>query len=475
MEKKSKSGAKSKAVAVKKPVKSVETKKAAPAKKAAAAQPVSKGRVPEKPKPAPKVKPVEKPKVAAKVKPVEKPKAVSKSKPLETVKPVSKAKPVVKEAPPKPAVKAKPAPKPAVKPAEKAKEPPAPKPETEAKASGIKIVFKGDAPGANYTLKQGTPLPAQFLLDLAAAIKDAVAPLARAVKGREIVDTAQSGDVTFQLDKVAEKTLLNFLKRAGLPVAYYSEDSGYSTFTSEKPRHLLIVDPIDGSRAAKSGFEGCVVSVASTRVIERPTIGGLDNACVVELLGERTFYAERGKGVRIHVGEQLKKAKLSANTSLDMLTWSMTVPARPAELIFPTAARLIDFSSMKGGFFSCNSTAYSLTRLLTNQLDACVDFANRFYRDIPDRVREMFQRAGGGKVIGIAPYDIAAALLIAEEAGCVVTDAKGGKFDEVLLLDSSESNHLSLVAASNKELHTKLLDLLDRRIIQMEALLNRTI
>lgn len=157
------------------------------------------------------------------------------------------------------------------------------------------------------------------------------------------------------------------------------------------------------------------------------------------------------------------------------MTWSMTIPARPAELIFPTAARIIDLSSLKGGFFACNSTSYSLTRLITNQLDACVDVANRYYRDIPDRVEDYFINAGRGKVIGIAPYDMAGALLITQEAGCIVTDAYGNTFDDLLLLDSSKGNHRSLIAAANKPLHEKLLSFFDTRIKQYEELLSRHI
>lgn len=186
-----------------------------------------------------------------------------------------------------------------------------------------------------------------------------------------------------------------------------------------------MVDPIDGTRAAKSGFEWCVIAIGSTRVIERPRLGDIDNALVMELMGPRAFYAERGKGARVYVDGQYRKPKLSKNTDLETVVWSMTVPARPAELIFPTAAKLIDLTSLKGGFYACNSTSYSLTRLLTNQLDACVDIANRYYRDIPKTVQDQFINAGRGAILGIAPYDIAASLLIAEEAGCVVTDAYG--------------------------------------------------
>jgi len=316
-------------------------------------------------------------------------------------------------------------------------------------------------------------LSRQFLTDLGLAIKEAVAPYARAARGREIVSTAPSGDATFELDVVAEKALLNHLRTMRAPVAYYSEDAGYSTFSNAQPKDLLIVDPIDGTRAAKSGFEGCVVAIASTRVIERPTIADLDNACVVEILGDRIFYAERGAGARIISDGHTKRPKLSTNTNLETVAWSMTVPARPAELIFPTAARLIDLTSLKGGFFACNSTSYSLTRLLTNQLDACVDFAGRYLRDVPSAVRDYFVNAGRGTVIGIAPYDFAAALLIAQEAGCTVTDAYGRGFNDVLLLDSSEVNHQSLIAAANSELHEKLLSFFDTRIKQFESLLAR--
>jgi myo-inositol-1(or 4)-monophosphatase len=320
----------------------------------------------------------------------------------------------------------------------------------------------------------GKLLPRTFLFGLSEAIKVAVAPMVQQVKGREVVDSAVSGDATFEIDKVAEKALLNYLKAERAPVAYYSEDSGYSTFSNDPPQHLLIVDPIDGTRAAKNGFEACVVAIAATSVIERPTMADVESACVMEIMGDRTFYAERGKGARIYSPDgKSKKPKLSENVNLETVAWSMTVPARPAALIFPTAAPLIDLTSLKGGFFACNSTSYSLTRLLTNQLDACVDFASRYMKEIPELVKDQFINAGRGIVLGIAPYDMAASLLIAREAGCTVTDAFGGNFDDVLLLDSSENNHQSIIAASNAVLHEKLMSILDTRIKQYVAAMHR--
>jgi len=316
-------------------------------------------------------------------------------------------------------------------------------------------------------------LTREFLVELAKAVRKAVRPAIAAGKGREITGQAPSGDATFELDNIAEKALLNFLKRAGKPVAYYSEDSGYTTFSSGQPQNLLVVDPIDGTRAARSGFESCVVSVCTTRVIERPTYADVDNALVMEILGNRTFYAERGKGAKMYVDGNARKIRLSDNNDLEQMTWSLTIPARPAELVFPVAARLIDLSSLKGGFFACNASSFSLTRLVSNQQDACVDFANRLYRDVPDLVEDQFINAGRGTVMGVCPYDFAAGLLVAHEAGCVVTDAYGDNFDDVLLLDSTPANHRTIIGATNPALYNKLFSFFDTRIKQYEELLKR--
>lgn len=448
-------------------------------------------------------------KAAAKAKPAAKPakpqakgstKVTAKKAPAKAVSAKSAAPKAVKPAPKAAAVKAKasakaapakaPAPKvsasrPAVSKASVAKTPPAstspkvttPKAE-KPKGAAPSIVAAGAAAKAmpdkrRILAAKNKMLPRDFLFKLAEAIRTAILPIVQEAKGREIVGTALSGDATFELDKVAERALLQHLKIARAPVAYYSEDSGYSTFSSAQPKNLLVVDPIDGTRAAKSGFEACVISIATTRIIERPVIADVDNALVMEVLSGRAVYAERGAGARIYAGGAVKKPKLSDNIDLESVAWSMTVPGRPAELIFPTAARFIDLTSLKGGFFACNSTAYSLTRLVTNQLDACVDFAGRYYRDIPELVKDYFLNAGRGNVLGVAPYDMVAGLLIAQEAGCKVTNAYGHGFDDVMLLDSSPNNHQTIIAAASPELWEKLYSFFDTRITQFENLLKR--
>lgn len=315
-------------------------------------------------------------------------------------------------------------------------------------------------------------LSREFLFDLVMFIKEAVEPVARSLKGKDIVHIAPTGDPTFTIDQIAEKALLSFLRASKQPIAYYSEDTGYSTY-AKVPKYLLIVDPIDGTRAAKNGFEWCTVSVASTRVIERPTYKDLDNACIAEIMSDRIFYAERGEGTTIISNDGKKRPKLSNNTDIETLNWSLTVPGRPSYLIFNAAGKLIDLSSLRGGFFTCNSTSYSLTRLVTGQLDACVDISVRFYKEFPEGTRDMFLKSGKGSLIGPAPYDLCPALLIAQEAGCVFTNTEGDNFDNVLLLDTHSENYQSLIAAANTELHDYLLEFFNERIEQIINVLRK--
>jgi myo-inositol-1(or 4)-monophosphatase len=73
-------------------------------------------------------------------------------------------------------------------------------------------------------------------------------------------------------------------------------------------------------------------------------------------------------------------------------------------------------------------------------------------------MREEFERVGGGAVLNNSPYDLAAAALIASEAGAVVTDAAGEPFDERPLLGSAAEFQMSVAIASNAALHEQIVN-----------------
>lgn len=299
-------------------------------------------------------------------------------------------------------------------------------------------------------------------------IRDTVRPHLGAWHGREVSGTAASGDATFAIDDIAEEAIVSFIEREKLSIAYYSEDKGLMEFGAS-PEAVLIIDPIDGTRPAMAGFEQCVVSVAWADFAPDVTMGDVRFGCIGEIKQDDLFWAERGSGAHwIGPNGEEKAPRLLPVTKLRRAPLSFEVVARPFEWIGTALGEIVDASSMTGGCFLFNSTAFSLTRLMTGQLAASMDIGNRILRDYPAS-RERFLELGLGKPIGLFPYDIAAATLIAQEAGAVVTDAYGHSLDKTRLLDTTEPNLQSILGASNPALHEAMVAALDRGIGRLET------
>ena len=298
--------------------------------------------------------------------------------------------------------------------------------------------------------------PQETVLALTRHIRDTVRPHLGAWHGRQISGTAASGDATFQIDEIAEEAIVSFIEREKLSIAYYSEDKGLIEFGAA-PEAVLIIDPIDGTRPAIAGFEACVVSVAWADYTPDVTLGDVRFGCIGEIKNDDLFWAARGEGAHwIGPDGTEKTARLLPIEEIARAPLTFEVVARPFEWIGVALGEIVDASSMTGGCFLFNSTAFSLTRLMTGQLAASIDIGNRLLRDFPAG-RERFLALGFGRPIGLFAYDIAAAALIAQEVGAVVTDAYGNSLDGTRLLDTSEPNLQSILSASNAVLHERLL------------------
>ncbi len=291
------------------------------------------------------------------------------------------------------------------------------------------------------------------MVELAYAIRSKVRPHLGQLSSRQTLGKAHSGDESFAIDEVAERAITEFIESRKLDIAYYSEDRGLVDFG--RPEHVLIVDPIDGTRPAMAGFEQCVVSVALAPYDRDVRLADVSFGCILDIKTDRLYTATRDS-VSIREDGREMPITLSPNTDLDKMAWSLEIVGRPAEMVFGSVASLIDQSSVRGGLFIYNSTAYSLTRLVTGQLNAVIDVGNRIFRERPD-AKPKFMDAGHGTVIGLFTYDIAAAALIAQSAGCTVTDAFGNDLGPIRLLDTSEANVQSILATSNPALHEALL------------------
>lgn len=301
-----------------------------------------------------------------------------------------------------------------------------------------------------------------YLCDLANAIRDAVLPELGSAGGRTWSGAAASGDITFNIDELAEKAMSAFVARSPVPLACYSEDRGL--VDHPEASWTLVVDPIDGTRSANAGLEACCVSVAAARGRDKPRLRDVELACVLEIKSGQGFAARAGKGVQIMLpsGKALpSSARPSGKRSVDRLRWCMELTGRPAGPVMEVLSELVDQSSLGGGVFLFNSACYSITRLVTGQTDAYVDIGAELLSARPS-LEEAFRKAGRGNIIGIFPYDIAAVWLIAREAGCVMTDASGGSLGDAVLTESRQP--LSCIAAVNADLHAFLIDYVSSRL-----------
>jgi len=298
--------------------------------------------------------------------------------------------------------------------------------------------------------------PRALAVELAGALRAEVAPQLGGVAGRAHAGEAEGGDVTFQIDEHAEAFLERFLAKRAPDVAFYSEDRGL--VSPGGAEWVLVVDPIDGTRPAIAGFEAACVSVAAAPLHggaspTEPTMGDVRVGCVVEIKSGRTFVGERDGGLE-------PAPTLSANVDVSRMFWAYGLRGRPMRAIAEVVGDLIDASSVGGGTFDLGSATFDITRIVTGQLDAYVEPGPRIVADVPG-MRAEFERVGGGAVLNNSPYDLAAAALILEEAGGVITDAYGEPLGGRPILGSGAEYQLSCVAAATPELHATILRELD--------------
>jgi myo-inositol-1(or 4)-monophosphatase len=305
----------------------------------------------------------------------------------------------------------------------------------------------------------------RLVLDLAVRLRERVLPELGSHAGRAFDRDGASagGDITFAVDEVAEDALVEFLAERAPRIAYYSEDRGL--VATGDPTEVLVVDPIDGTRPAMAGLESACVAVALAPLGDGdPKMADVSTGCVVEIKSGDWFLAARGSGV-----ESSRPVALSANRDPRRMFWSYGFRGRPARATVEVLAELIDGSSVRGGTFELGSQAFSMTRLVTGQLDAVIEVGSRLIDDVPG-IREEFERVGDGEVLNNSPYDLAAPWLCLREAGGVVSDGWGRPLDDHLLLGAGHEFQMSSISASNEVLHRALVEAIDDGVLRLRRL-----
>jgi len=312
---------------------------------------------------------------------------------------------------------------------------------------------------------QGAPSAGrELVLELALRLRERVLPALGSHAGRASLGAGAGGDVTFAVDQWAEEELQEFISERAERVAFYSEDRGL--VAAGDATHVLVVDPIDGTRPAMAGLESACVAVALAPLGDsEPTMADVEVGCVVEIKSGERYLAVRGAGVLEHS----RPVALSAAQDIDRMFWAYGFRGRPVRASVEVLGDLIDASSVGGGTFELGSQAFAMTRIVTGQLDAVIEVGSRLIDDVPG-IRTEFERIGGGQVLNNSPYDLAAPWLCVREAGAVVSDGWGAPLDRHRLLGSGHEFQMSSISAANPRLHAKLVAAVDAGVARLRAL-----
>lgn len=295
-----------------------------------------------------------------------------------------------------------------------------------------------------------------LLDELADHVRAAILETKGTIKNRQVNGYSPGGDAQFDIDEVAEHATWEFVQEHRLPVALYSEDEGLRSVVAD-PELLLIVDPIDGTRPAAANLEMACISIAAAPFSEEATLGDVRFALLREIKSGASLWADREQpGIEAR-GFAGPVPNLSPARELERMFWSLELNGHPMKLMQEAYGHIVDLSANRGGIFLWNSASYSISRVITGQLDAYVDIGNRILRDCPELLSE-FERVGNGHVLHLFPYDIAASVLLAEKAGVTITDGYGRSLDPTRLTDLSPLNQQSCIAASTPELHAAILE-----------------
>lgn len=229
--------------------------------------------------------------------------------------------------------------------------------------------------------------------------------------------TGAGGDTTYQIDHIAENTIINTIKHQDIAFTLISEEAGIKKI-GKNPQHYVTIDPIDGTTNALRGMPFVATSIA---ISQKPQLQDITTALVTDLHHNITYTAQKGEGAY----KNNQKITPSKTTNLENLVLG------------------IEFTSKTPQHIKAITTLLQNTRhprhLGADALEICyvADGTTDGFVDIRGKLRVT---------------DVAAAQLILTEAGGVITTPEGKKLNAPL----APTQRVSFVAAANKTLHRKI-------------------
>lgn len=246
--------------------------------------------------------------------------------------------------------------------------------------------------------------------------QEAVSKVASSRQRSSSVGVGASGDLTLLADRQAEKAILGPLSK--IPdTRIVSEEAG--DIGPRDAARVAIVDPLDGSSNYQRGVPFYCSSVG---VVEGRTLSSLKHALIRDLVNGDVYFAEKGRGA----SRNGKSIRTSTVKSLGAAVAGIDVSRAPASVVRSLAGLV----SSVGRQVHFGANALELCLLAEGKIDVVVDVRGR------------------ARLV-----DVAGGLLIAGEAGAVISTPRGSPLNPRL----SSGSRFDFVASANEELHRLVL------------------
>jgi myo-inositol-1(or 4)-monophosphatase len=204
------------------------------------------------------------------------------------------------------------------------------------------------------------------------------------------VSEKSSNDYVSDVDHAAEDIIIKLLHKTYPDHGFLAEESG---FTNKEADYCWIIDPLDGTTNFVRGIPHYAVSIACQYQ------GRLEHAIVYNPVTREEFTASRGRGAQLNG----RRIRVSNRTNLDGALLGTGIPfhSHQSDKLEGYLQALGELAPQTAGIRRAGAASLDLAYVAAGRFDA-------FWE------------------MGLQPWDIAAGLLLIQEAGGLVSDFAGG-------------------------------------------------
>src|SRR5436190_5318032 len=203
--------------------------------------------------------------------------------------------------------------------------------------------------------------------------------------------------VVTEIDLKAEKIIISTIQEAYPNHGIIAEESA----PSHGDKYTWIIDPLDGTCNYVHDFPHFAVSIA----IKNNEKDYIEHALIYDPLRQETFTATRGQGAYLNNTQRFtRRLRVSSRSSIPESLIGITIPSRGFNTLNAAINKdaLRAMMSQASGIRRTGSAALDLAYVAAGRLDAALE-------------------------LEVAPWDMAAGVLLVKEAGGVACDIKGNE------------------------------------------------